>query len=136
MSIAPVKMQTVAASLVLAPVIFLLSGCVTKSKADAQARIAFLSGQQQAMMRLQEMQQQQARGPCVTFIGPVRNLVVAWHTGLLLSQAVVGANYLGNNDPAAIVIHRAGQNLPIDTKALLNGDDFPLEVGDVIEIQQ
>jgi hypothetical protein len=116
---------------------WLLNGCVSKSKADAQARMAFLAGQQQATMRMQQMQQpQQARGPSVTFTGPVQNFVVAWRVGLMLTQAIVGANYLGNGDPSAIVIHRSGQDIPIDPKQLLNGEDFPLQIGDVIELQQ
>jgi len=112
-----------------------LSGCVSKSKADAQARLAYLSGQQQAMMRMQDLQQQQARGPCVTFVGPVQNAVVAWRPGLMLTEAIVTANYSGNNDPAAILIHRNGEAIPIDPKGLLNGEDFALQVGDLIELR-
>jgi hypothetical protein len=115
----------------------LLNGCVSKSKADAQVRMAFLAGQQQATMRMQQMQQpQQATGPSVTFTGPVRNFVVAWRAGLRLTQAIVSANYLGNGNPSAIVIHRSGQDIPIDPNQLLNGGDFLLEAGDVIEIRQ
>jgi hypothetical protein len=115
----------------------LLNGCVSKSKADAQARMAFLAGQQQATMRMQQMQQQQqASGPGVTFTGPVQNFAVAWRVGLMLTQAIVSANYLGNGNPSAIVIHRSGQDIPIDPKQLLNGEDFLLEAGDVIEIRQ
>jgi hypothetical protein len=114
----------------------LVNGCVTKAKADAQARMAFLAGQQQATMRMQQMQQQQARGPSVTFVGPVQNFVVAWRDGLMLTQAIVSANYLGSGDPSGIVIHRSGQNIPVDPKQLLNGEDFLLQPGDLIEFRQ
>jgi hypothetical protein len=121
----------------LLTVSLLLNSCVSKSKADAQTRMAFLAGQQQATMRMQQMQQpQQARGPNVTFTGPVQNFMVAWRVGLMLTQAIVSANYLGHGDPSAIVIHRSGQDIPIDAKQLLKGEDFLLEAGDVIEFRQ
>ena len=109
-----------------------LTSCVSKQAADTQARMAFLAGQQQATMRLQ---QQQVRGPSVTFIGPVQNLNVAWKPGLRLTQAIVSASYTGNGDPSVIVLHRNGEETPIDPKALLRGEDLPLQAGDVIELQ-
>ena len=113
-----------------------LAGCVTKSQADAQARMAFLEGQNQALMRLQEGKQPPPMsGPGVTFIGPVQNLAVPWRTGLTLTQAIVVAQYTGTGDPSAIVIHRNGQDIPINPKGLLNGEDFVLQAGDIIEIQ-
>ena len=113
-----------------------LAGCVTKSQADAQARMAFLEGQNQALMRLQENKRSPGgSGPGVTLIGPVRNLAVPWRTGLTLTQAIVSGEYTGTGDPSAIVIHRNGQDIPISPKGLLNGEDFVLQLGDVIEIQ-
>lgn len=113
-----------------------LAGCVTKSQADAQARIAYLEGQNQALLRLQESKTvTPISGPSVTFIGPLQNLTVPWQTGLTLTHAIVGAQYTGNSDPSAIVIHRNGQDIPISPKGLLNGEDFVLQIGDVIEIQ-
>lgn len=116
-----------------------LNGCVTKARADMQARLAFMAGQQQAMMQQQQAQRQQMtvyRGPSVTFIGPVQNFVVPWRDGLTLAQAIVSAQYTGNGNPSAITIHRAGQDIAVDPKQLLNGEDFPLQVGDVVELQQ
>ena len=78
------------------------------------------------------LRRQPARGPSVTFTGPVQNFAVAWRVGLMLTQAIVSANYMGNGDPSVIVIHRSGQDIPIDPKQLLNGGDFLLEAGDVI----
>ena len=115
---------------------FGLTGCVTKSEADARARIAFLEGQNQALMHMQgNTSPTQTPGLSVTFIGPVQNLVVPWRTGLTLSQAIVGAQYTGTGDPAGIVIHRNGQDIPINPKGLLKGEDFGLQVGDLIEIK-
>lgn len=113
-----------------------LSGCVTKSQADARARMAFLEGQNQALLRMQQNPQSARHaGPSLTLIGPVQNLTVPWRTGLTLAQAIVSAQYTGANDPSAIVIHRDGQDLPFDPKGLLNGEDFVLQLGDVIEIK-
>ncbi len=114
----------------LAPVV--LNGCVTKTEAKRQAQVAFMQGQQQAMMRMQQMQ---SRGPSVSFTGQVQNMVVAWHPGLTLTKAIISANYLGSGDPSAIVIHRYGQDIPIDPKTLLSGEDVPLQSGDAVEIQ-
>lgn len=113
--------------------IVLLTGCVSKSKAEAQARMAYLAGQQAAFM---QMQQQQARGPSVTFIGPVQNPIVKWSEGLALSRAIVNAVYQAGTDPKNIVIRRNGQEIQFDPKRLLRGEDFPLEAGDIIELQQ
>ena len=52
-----------------------LGGCVSKSKADARARAAYLAGQQEAAARIQQAQTQ-GQGPCVTVNGAVRNRVV------------------------------------------------------------
>ena len=116
-------------------------GCVTQSEADARARIAFLEGQNQALMRMQGIQPTPSQaepaqtGAAVTFVGSVKNLIVPWRLGLMLSQAIVGAQYNGPGDPTAIIIHRDGMNIPINPKGLLNGEDFGLQVDDVIEIR-
>jgi hypothetical protein len=111
----------------------LAGGCVTKSSADAQARMAYLAGQQAAFM---QMQQQQAHGPGVTVMGPVQNPVVNWSEGLTLGQAIVAAVYTAPTDPNTITIQRAGKLIQFDPKRLLRGEDFPLESGDIIQLQQ
>jgi hypothetical protein len=110
---------------------FLISGCVSKSKADAQARMAYLAGQRDAMM---EVQRQGRHGPFVTFIGPVNNPVVPWAQGLTLSQAIVKAVYNLPTDPASIVIHRNGQDVSVNPGQLLAGQNVPVQPGDVVEI--
>ena len=105
-----------------------LGGCVTKGKADAQARAAFLAGQQQAMMRMQQTQ-----GPSVTINGEVRNRIVPWTQGLTLAQAVVAAEYLGAKDPGQIIIVHEGIATRVDPKDLLSGVDIPLQPGDIVQ---
>ena len=126
--------KTAAISLLLAA----LSGCVSKSKADAQARMAYLAGQNAAMAqaRMQQQQQmQQLAEPHVTVVGAVRNPIVAWSQDLTLARALVVAGYDSQDDPTAILIHRGEQEIQVDPQRLLNGEDFPLESGDIVQIQ-
>jgi hypothetical protein len=111
----------------------LLAGCVTKSKADAQARAAYLAGQQSAFMQMREQPKQELS---VTFVGPFRNPSVKWLPGLTLSQAILSAGYNVTNDPRSILIRRNGGEIQFDPKRLLAGEDFPLEAGDVVVLQQ
>jgi hypothetical protein len=120
--------QSLAFALLL---VLLLGGCVSKSQADAQARMAYLAGQRDALMQLQ---QQSHHGPSVTFIGPVNNHVITWSEGLTLSQGIVKAVYSVPTDPVSIVIHRNGQDVQANPNQLLAGQDLPLQPGDVVEI--
>jgi hypothetical protein len=116
----------------LLPFVLLATGCVSKSKAEAQARMAYLAGQQAAYAQMQ----QQARNPSVTFVGPVQNPTVPWSEGLTLGRAIVTSVYSSPTDPANIVIRRHGQEILFDPKRLLRGEDFPLESGDIVELRQ
>ena len=109
-----------------------MSGCVTKGQADAQARAAYLAGEQQAMER---MRQSQAQGATVTFVGPVRNALVPWTAELTLAKAIVAADYLGPKDPTEIVIRRGTEEIRLDPKKLLGGEDVPLLPRDVVELK-
>jgi len=109
-----------------------VSGCVSKATAQAQARAAYLQGQQQALER---MQQTQAHGPTVTFIGEVRNQLIPWTADLTLARAIVAADYYGSTDPRTIILIRAGQQTVYDPKKLLQGSDVLLEPKDVVEIR-
>jgi protein involved in polysaccharide export with SLBB domain len=108
-----------------------VSGCVTKSKAKADAQSAFLAGQQQAMIRMA-----QPHPAVVTFIGPVRNPTVPWSQELTLAKAIVDAGYNAPSDPKQIMIVRNGQAIPVDPQKLLNGEDVPLVAGDLVQIGQ
>jgi hypothetical protein len=106
-----------------------LSGCVSKSKAKAQARAAFFSGQQESLARMQ-----QAQGPSVTVNGEVRNHIIPWTEGLTLAQAVVAAEYLGAKDPGQMIIVHNGIATRLDPKQLLSGTDIPLQPGDIVQL--
>lgn len=106
----------------------LMSGCVSKGKAEAQARAAFLAGQQQAA------QQMEAMGPTVTVMGPVKNKLIPWTAGLTLAQAVVAAQYYGAKDPTEITIIRDGEQIRVDPHRLLGGEDLPLQPRDVVAL--
>lgn len=107
------------------------TGCVTKSKAKAQAQAAFLAGQQQAIIRMSQPHQ-----PVVTFIGPVRIPTVTWTQDLTLAKAIVAAGYEPPSEPKQIMIVRNGQAIPVDPKKLLAGEDVPLVAGDLVQIGQ
>jgi len=119
-------MNFFAAILVLALVV---SGCTTKSTAQAKAQQAYLAGQNAALR-----QQQAAQFTGVTVVGPVQNPQVPWVAGLTLAQAIATANYLDSHEPGQIIITRQGESAQLDPKILLNGVQVPLEPGDVIEI--
>ena len=106
-----------------------LAGCVSKTKANSQARAAFLAGQQQGIARMQ-----QAQGPSVTINGEVRNHVVPWTQGLTLAQAVVAAEYTGAKDPGQIIIVHLGIATRVDPRQLLSGVDIPLQPGDIVQL--
>jgi hypothetical protein len=106
-------------------------GCVSRSKADARARAAYMAGQQEAVARMQQVQAQ-AQGPSVTIRGEVRNAVVPWTEGLTLAKALVAADYYGKGDPSQIIIVHNGIGRRYDPKLVLNGTDLPLEPGDMV----
>jgi hypothetical protein len=116
----------IAVLLVLVP-----AGCVSKAKAKAQARDAFIAGQQET---LRQMQQNQT--PTVSILGQVNTPVVAWTKDLTLAQALIAASYTGRSDPSEILIVRRGVAIRVDPQKLLSGEDVPLQAGDVIQIKQ
>ena len=107
------------------------AGCTTRSGSRAQAQIAFLAGQNQA---LQQQLAAQFRG--VTVIGAVQNPQVPWVAGLTLAQAVATANYLDSKEPKQIIITRQGDSATLDAKVLFSGPDIPVEAGDVVELSR
>jgi protein involved in polysaccharide export with SLBB domain len=106
-------------------------GCTTRDKAAAEQRAAYIAGQNAALRE----QQQTSQMPGVTVVGPVRNPRVPWVAGLTLAQAIATADYLDPHGPEAIVITRQGESTTLDPAVLLNGQEVPLEPGDVIVIQ-
>jgi hypothetical protein len=110
--------------------LFGLTGCTTTSKARAEQRDAFLTGQNAAMR-----DQLASKAASVTVLGPVQNAQIPWVAGLTLVQAVATANYLDPREPTRLTLTRNGESASLDVKVLINGPDIPLEIGDVIEIK-
>src|SRR5205807_3681366 len=77
-------------SLLATAVLVASAGCMTKAKARAQARDAFIAGQQESFRQMQQNQT-----PTVTFFGPVNNAAVLWTKDLTLAQALLKAEYTG-----------------------------------------
>jgi hypothetical protein len=107
-----------------------LCGCVTKSKATAEARAAYLAGQRDAYAAVAAKQRTSIR-----IIGPVQNPEVPWVEGLTLAQAIATADYNAEGSPKEIILLRRGESASIDPKDLLNGQDVPLEPGDTITLR-
>lgn len=106
------------------------TGCVTKSKADAEAHAAFIAGEKAARRQMAVQQY-----PDVTIIGPVKNHHVPWVDGLTLAQAITTADYLDVRAPERITITRGDQVRTLSPEVLLSGKDIYLKTGDTIEIQ-
>ena len=108
------------------------TGCVTKATAHAQARAAYLAGQQEAITR---MQQAQAGGANVHINGQVHIPILPWVQGMSLRKAIVTAEYTGG-EPSEIIILRNGLANRVDVKKLLapEAHDIPLQPGDVVQI--
>jgi len=127
---APVKLRrSVAPHTWLAMLACVLIGCTTKNKSKADARAAFVAGQQQALERVLQSRNS------VTVVGPVRNPLLTWTEELTLAQALIAADYYLRKDPREIVIVRNGQPIRVDPKLLLSGEDVPLEPGDVVNVR-
>ncbi|HEY1662099.1 MAG TPA: hypothetical protein VGI03_06745 [Verrucomicrobiae bacterium] len=105
------------------------AGCASNAaKSQLQQRQAYLAGQNAVL--------QQQQNPSVTVLGDVQNNRVPWVPGLTLSQAIASANYLGNDAPKQITITRDGEKAVLGPEVLLQGKVVPLEIGDVIELEQ
>lgn len=103
-----------------------LTGCVTKSQANAQAREAYVAGEKAAYQSIASSQTE------VVVLGNVQKHQVPWVEGLTLAQALATANYTGLHDPQDIVLRRNSVETHVDPKQLLKGRDIVLEPGDVV----
>jgi hypothetical protein len=103
------------------------AGCVSKQKAQLEARQAYVAGQQQAA-------QSHANTLAVSVQGQVSNHLIPWTIDLTLAKAIVAANYVGIFNPRIIRVLRNGQTIEVDANDLLKGRDMPLEAGDAVQI--
>lgn len=106
----------------------LAGGCTSRSKARAEAERAFYAGQQQGAWA--EIAQKNG----IIFTGPVRLHVIPWTEGLTLSQAIVAAHFLGQRDPQLIIVSNGTERAEFTPRELLDGMDFLLQSGDVVEL--
>jgi hypothetical protein len=120
----------IANGLTIVAITYASAGCVSKTKAKADAQAAYLAGQQQTMARMQL----QSASPSVKIVGNVANNTLPWTEDLTVAKAIVAAGYLGTKDPGHIFLVRGGRALPVDPKQLLVGQDIPLQQGDVLQI--
>ena len=107
----------------------LATGCTTKTKAKTDARAAYLEGQRQGLVEAQDLQRTTVR-----FIGRVNQPFVEWNPTITLTEAIIVAGYQGH-EPTQIIIHRHGQPMFVDPKALLEGEEVPLMPGDTVELR-
>jgi hypothetical protein len=107
------------------------SGCVTKAKAKAQARAAYVAGQQDMMRRMNLV-----HNPTITINGDDRNPVQPWTEDLTLAKALAAADYYGKGDPADVIVIRGGMATRVELRKLLLGEDVPLSPGDIIELKR
>ncbi len=118
------QMRIVCGILILA--LAALTGCVTKSQADAQARAAYLAGEKAAYQSIAASQTD------IVVLGNVQKHQVPWVAGLTLAQVLATADYTGQHDPQDIILRRNSVQTHVDPKELLNGRDITLEPGDVV----
>ena len=115
-------------NVVLCAILF-ASGCTTKTKARAEAKAAYAAGQRDAMTRWQAQQSGN-----ITFVGPVQTPIIPWSEDLTLSKALVQARYTSRKDPSMILIQRKEEKIPVDPQKLLEGEDVPVQPGDIIAL--
>lgn len=109
----------------------LAAGCVSKKKAEMEQRQAYLAGRREALQAAHEAGQ----GPVVFVQGPVQNHVIPWTDGLMLSQAIVTAQYTAFMNPMVVRVIRHEQ-VAAELKGidLLHHQDISLEPGDTVLI--
>ncbi len=105
-----------------------VTGCETKSSARLEAQRAYVAGQEQALA------QSRPKPQIVTVKGRVRNPVIPWTEELTLARAIVAAQYTGFLDPKLIRLTHEGQTTDIKPSLLLQGQDMPVQPGDIIEL--
>jgi len=121
-------MKTLAVILLMAVT---LVGCESKSAAKRQRNAAYLQGQNAGMV-----QALQSKEASVTVVGDVKNRVLTWTRDLTVATAFLQADYQGLNDPRGFLVLRGNQQFRIGADELLDGKDFELEPGDILEIEQ
>jgi hypothetical protein len=115
-------------ALVLSILLAFTTGCETKSRARFETRQAYVQGQEQGL------EQSRPKSLIVTVTGHVNNSIIPWTEDLTLGKAILAADYTGYLDPRLIRVTRNGRTTDIKPGALLQGQDVPLQAGDVVEL--
>jgi len=115
--------------LLLAVLIALLAGCVSKSNSRARVAEAYIAGQHEASSTSQK--------PSITVLGDVKNHSVPWTEDSTLARALLAAEFQGLWDPHQISIKRGGETYNVKVRSFLAGaEDPPLQPGDIIEVHR
>ena len=129
-------MKTGEAILCLMLTAVMVSGCTSKSKARADARAAFFAGQAKAMQEQRDATlPRRAPGNTVAIVGPVKCPALTWTPDLTLMKTIVAAEYIPAGEPSQIILTRDSQQIPVTPAILLNGQDIPMQPGDVVELR-
>ena len=106
-----------------------LTGCVTRSQANAQARAAYAAGERAAYQTLA------AHMTDIIVLGDVQKHDLPWVAGLTLAQALATANYVGLQNPQEIIVKRNSVEIPVDPRQLMRGQsDMLLQPGDTVSV--
>ena len=122
------------AILCIAVVALAVVGCVSQSKSEERARRAFIEGQK-ASATTAAQQSPATQTKVVTVLGEVRNTAIPWTEGLTLAQAIARATHTGFRSPRAIVLRHGDESATFAMNFVLqNGNEIPVEPGDIIEL--
>ncbi len=116
-------------SFLLVPIL----GCVSKTKAKIQARAAYLAGQQEVLMRMQQNGGPGGGGASVRINGPVQNPIVPWTPDLTLAAALLAAGYQDNGTTPQVFLVHNGAAERVDGR-ILAGEDIHLQPGDIVQV--
>ena len=108
-----------------------LTGCVSRSQADARVQAAYVAGQKSAYLATGA-----SPHDAIGITGPVKHPKVPWVAGLTLVQAIATAEYTGRHNPKQITITRHGVPIDVNPADLLRGRAIPLEPGDTVTLSE
>jgi hypothetical protein len=110
--------------------LLVLTGCVTDASARRQAREAYLAGLRQEA----EDNAAKAKGPCVIVRGNVKNRIIPWTEKITLAEVILAADDQNLMAPSKFLLTRGNRTMEITVRQLLDGNDIPLESGDIVNI--
>src|ERR1017187_627933 len=107
-----------------------VTGCVSKTKAQAEVRAAYAAGQRDAFASIAAAQR-----TGIKVFGPVQHPEVPWVEGLGLAQAIATANYTAHGNPQEILLRRRGENPTTHPREVQNPHHSPRKPGNTITLQ-